>query len=374
MNNSGFNAGANNGQVTTNSDYTVNTESLVGKPSSYFQNGNSVFANNNTSNLENNNTSGWSNTGSFGGNTNNETNANFGANQSFATTYPQQMITPTPWSYNEPQTTPTSWNSGATNVQKLPIVSNTNNSNIEAQKQAQALQAQRDAVNQILMNGMDVLYGMNRTINGMTAGGLDYLGPKLGFDSKMNNYLQLKNPQERELAQNVGQLVQLGGGALTGGALAKVGLKPFVAWNGRRNLINQLTDGTNFKDVRYRNISDDYRSILNNKRQDVNQPLMQNNRMYIPANVVRKLYDKRIINDGMTPEDVANSIDNAIYSPNSAIFQTKYNQNQALVNSSGNKLDIGFVSVNPSKPNQNVIKSDYQIKIDDLYRTLFGPK
>ena len=328
VNNSGFNAGANNGQVTTNSDYTVNTESLVGKPSSYFQNGNSVFANNNTSNLENNNTSGWSNTGSFGGNTNNETNANFGANQSFATTYPQQMITPTPC----------------------------------------------DAVNQILMNGMDVLYGMNRTINGMTAGGLDYLGPKLGFDSKMNNYLQLKNPQERELAQNVGQLVQLGGGALTGGALAKVGLKPFVAWNGRRNLINQLTDGTNFKDVRYRNISDDYRSILNNKRQDVNQPLMQNNRMYIPANVVRKLYDKRIINDGMTPEDVANSIDNAIYSPNSAIFQTKYNQNQALVNSSGNKLDIGFVSVNPSKPNQNVIKSDYQIKIDDLYRTLFGPK
>lgn len=162
--------------------------------------------------------------------------------------------------------------------------------------------------------------------------------------------------------------------AVKSGALAKAGLKPFVAWNGRRNLINQLTDGTNFKDVRYRNISDDYRSILNNKRQDVNQPLMQNNRMYIPANVVRKLYDKRIINDGMTPEDVANSIDNSIYSPNSAIFQTKYSQNQALVNSSGNKLDIGFVSVNPSKPNQNVIKSDYQIKIDDLYRTLFGPK
>ena len=33
-----LNNNANNGQVTTNSDYTVNTESLVGKPSSYFQN------------------------------------------------------------------------------------------------------------------------------------------------------------------------------------------------------------------------------------------------------------------------------------------------------------------------------------------------
>ncbi|MBQ8482632.1 MAG: hypothetical protein IJ532_08920 [Alphaproteobacteria bacterium] len=34
LNNSGF----NNGQIVANSDYTINTESLVGKPSSYFQN------------------------------------------------------------------------------------------------------------------------------------------------------------------------------------------------------------------------------------------------------------------------------------------------------------------------------------------------
>ena len=34
----GFNNDANNGHVFANSDYTVNTESLVGKPSSYFQN------------------------------------------------------------------------------------------------------------------------------------------------------------------------------------------------------------------------------------------------------------------------------------------------------------------------------------------------
>ena len=61
MNGGGFNVGANNGQVTTNSDYTVNTESLVGQPSSYFQNNNSAFVNDNTSGLGNNNTSGWSN-------------------------------------------------------------------------------------------------------------------------------------------------------------------------------------------------------------------------------------------------------------------------------------------------------------------------
>ena len=43
LNNSGF----NNGQIVANSDYTVNTESLVGKPSSYFQNNNSTQSSNN---------------------------------------------------------------------------------------------------------------------------------------------------------------------------------------------------------------------------------------------------------------------------------------------------------------------------------------
>ena len=47
VNGGGFKVGANNGQITTNSGYTVNTESLVGKPSSYFHNNNSVGGVNN---------------------------------------------------------------------------------------------------------------------------------------------------------------------------------------------------------------------------------------------------------------------------------------------------------------------------------------
>jgi len=81
----------------------------LGQPSSYFQN---------------NNTSDWNNTGGFGSGVSNSgfstninmvTNANFGANQSFATTpnsiatSTAQNQTPTSWSYNEPSTTPTPW-------------------------------------------------------------------------------------------------------------------------------------------------------------------------------------------------------------------------------------------------------------------------
>lgn len=51
--NSGFGNCTNNGQAFANSDYTVNTESLVGKPSSYFQNNNQQQLNNN---LQSNNT------------------------------------------------------------------------------------------------------------------------------------------------------------------------------------------------------------------------------------------------------------------------------------------------------------------------------
>ena len=50
----------NNGQVFANSDYTVNTESLVGKPSSYFQNNNTnntanTIGQSNSNTMENNN-------------------------------------------------------------------------------------------------------------------------------------------------------------------------------------------------------------------------------------------------------------------------------------------------------------------------------
>ena len=84
-----------------------------------------------------------------------------------------------------------------------------------------AQQRRRAVENDMLMNAMDVLYGMNRTVNGMTFGGLDWLGNKLGFDSQMNDYLQLKDAQSRNLAQTAGQIAGYGGSALTGGALGK---------------------------------------------------------------------------------------------------------------------------------------------------------
>lgn len=162
---------------------------MVGKPSSYFQNGNSVFVNNNAGGFGNNNTSGWSNTGSFGGNTSNgfNQNANFGANPNYGATPTLQNQTPTPWNNTTMQTT--SFDSAYQPNTSTEMQNAGGYDSVEAQRRAQILQAQRNAVNQILMNSMDALYGMNRTLNGMTFGGLDYLGNKLGYDTQMNNYL-----------------------------------------------------------------------------------------------------------------------------------------------------------------------------------------
>ena len=279
VNNSGFNVGANNGQVFANSGYTVNTESLVGKPSSYFQ------------------------------------------------------------------------NNGATYPQQSPTIQNVNyNNNINAQKQAQALQAQRNAVNQILMNGMDVLYGMNRTINGMTAGGLDYLGSKLGFDSQMNNYLQLKNPQERELTQNVGNLVQLGGGALSGGALAKTGLNQanmaynkFTQLNGRRNLTNQLQRGNNFKDIYMGKIDKDKLNTLNSVRRSEGAEFIPSRKVNIPKDRVQHIYEERIIGDGYTPKEAADTIYDAVFNPKSKIQASRYKTLQKFDSPTPNRAIVGKI-------------------------------
>ena len=327
----------------------------------------------------------------FSTNTNMGTNANFGTNPSFATTTNStvtsmlqnqnpsfaaspsygttptlQYQTPTSWSYNEPSTTPTPWSTttatptpwdnNETYPQQSPTVQNVSNYNdIEAQKQAQILQAQRNAVNQILMNGMDVLYGMNRTINGMTAGGLDYLGQKFGFDSQMNNYLQLKNPQERELAQNVGQLAQLGGGALTGGALASSKLakegynqanmayNKFTQWNGRHNLTNQLQRGNNFKDIYMGKIDKDKLNTLNSVRRSEGAEFIPSRKVSIPKDRVQHIYEERIIGDGYTPKEAADTIYDAMFNSNSKIQASRYKTLQKFDSPTPNRAIVGKI-------------------------------
>jgi hypothetical protein len=80
----------------------------------------------------------------------------------------------------------------------------------------------------------DIAYGANRTLNGMTFGGLDYLGNKFGVGTQMNSYLNTFSPEQQALRQIAGEMAQYGGAGLIlldGGNVAYGALQvPYNAW------------------------------------------------------------------------------------------------------------------------------------------------
>ena len=86
--------------------------------------------------------------------------------------------------------------------------------NVKQKDKIAADQRKRAVENDLLMDGMDVLYGINRTINGMSFGAMDWLGEKLGIDTKMNDYLNQKDAKSRKIAEVAGNVAEVGGAAL----------------------------------------------------------------------------------------------------------------------------------------------------------------
>lgn len=88
--------------------------------------------------------------------------------------------------------------------------SNTNTTNNEKfrPKQNSNLfnkQKQLHAENSVLADFLALCYGANRSINGLTFGGLDTLGKILGFDSQMTDYLKLMDREKLgELTRDLG--------------------------------------------------------------------------------------------------------------------------------------------------------------------------
>ena len=91
------------------------------------------------------------------------------------------------------------------------------------------------SVQNSLSNDIDsVMYGVSRALNGITYGGFDYLGNKLGIDTQMNNYLQNQAAAGMgNIVQTVGNMAELGGNILpwlVGGAVVSGPIN--AAYNG----------------------------------------------------------------------------------------------------------------------------------------------
>ena len=211
-------------------------------------------------------------------------------------------------------------------------------------------------------NVADMIYGAGRTINGLSGGGLDYLGEKYGIDTRMNDYLSLKDEEGTgNLARNLGNMTQFGGMGLGGAALftsIPAAGNSIVRWNGRRNLINQLKRGEDFKDINFGKVYPDTLKRINRLREFDNQPRLNQN-AYIPANVVRKFYNKRL-KEGYTPEDMARMGKRLFHEGGNTVSESKYPHIQQIGRPRTYTEDVGYISQNPAN-GQTVIKSMYKI-------------
>ena len=175
-------------------------------------------------------------------------------------------------------------------------------------------------------NYLDAAYGANRAVNGLTFGGVDYLGDKLGFDSQMNEYLELLSPEERMLRQGLGNAAEWGGSiiglnaGLRGINSAWTG---FNRWNGRRNLVNQLKKGTDFEDINFGKIDPAKLKELNQLRKGLRQPSIKSERITIPSDRVEHIYQRRVLDNRYSPEDAADTIYRALFGKDSRIRPDK---------------------------------------------------
>ncbi len=87
--------------------------------------------------------------------------------------------------------------------------------------------------------------------------------------------------------------------------------------------------------------------------------------MKIPLNVVKKLYDKRVISEKMKPEEVADMVFDTFYNPNNLVDASKYPHVQAVVSPKDKISNIGFIGQNPVN-GETVVKSAYREKNDRL--------
>ena len=213
----------------------------------------------------------------------------------------------------------------------------------------------------LAQNTADMVYGAGRALNGLTGGGLDYLGDRYGIDTRMEDYLDFKDEEGTgNLTRQLGNMAQLGGLGMSATSTLRsipaIG-NNIVRWNGRRDLINQLKHGEDFKDINFGKVNPDILKRVNRLRELGNQPQLKPN-AYIPANVVRKFYDKRI-KERYTPESMARMGKRLFHEDGNMVGNSRYEHIQEIKKPIGKKSEYGYISQNP-KTGQTVIKSIYK--------------
>ena len=160
-----------------------------------------------------------------------------------------------------------------------------------------------------------------------------------------------------------GELLVKGGAETSAEAAEKAGADGTAVEKVKNDFVGEISKEDGFTDVSFGKLSDKYKEKLNFIRREDGLPLIENDELIIPANVVRKLREKRIGLDGKTPDEVADILANVFHKEGNSVFRTKHSHIQGIADiHHGESLsEIGFVSVNPAT-GETVIKSVYPEK------------
>lgn len=160
-----------------------------------------------------------------------------------------------------------------------------------------------------------------------------------------------------------GELLVKGGAETSAEAAEKAGADGTAVEEVKKDFVGEISKEDGFTDVSFGKLSDKYKEKLNFIRREDGLPLIENDELIIPANVVRKLREKRIGLDGKTPDEVADILANVFHKEGNSVFRTKHSHIQGIadIHQRESLSEIGFVSVNPAT-GETVIKSVYPEK------------
>lgn len=124
-----------------------------------------------------------------------------------------------------------------------------------------------------------------------------------------------------------------------------------------------------YVDVNFGTLRQDYKEALNSVRLEEGVQLIVGNDLIIPGNVVKKLHEKRILQDGYSADEVARLLLDIFHKEGNNVYSSRYPHIQAIAQVREELTKIGFIGVDP-KNGKTIIKSGYKISSKKLENSL----
>ena len=124
-----------------------------------------------------------------------------------------------------------------------------------------------------------------------------------------------------------------------------------------------------YVDVNFGTLRQDYKEALNNIRLEEGVQLIVGNDLVIPGNVVKKLHEKRMLQDSYSADEVARLLLDVFHKEGNSVYSSRYPHIQAIAQVREELTKIGFVGIDP-ETGATIIKSGYRISSNKLEKSL----